>query len=167
MRELGTIALLACLTSCATAEPQPGPPELALVKIVRDPFSLKFDGKTNLPIGTNVHGFVMAKLTPKFKKLMLPGGGERTIDVSEIELKRGDKTITLVKGHRAPYVEPFVQLIDPSTQATYFIGPREEFVIGSRRLRLREVNVKELNCTLEDTKSGEQFIIRRMAQPEN
>ena len=164
MKWIAVIALLACLGGCGTAGPEPTPPRLALVQIVRDPFILKWDGRSDLPVGTHWHGFVVAGLTPKFKMRTLPNGKEVEVDVSELTLKRSGKTITLVKGRRTEYNGYFVHLVSDSDQKEYTVGIGQELEIGSRRLRLRELNVKELNCTLEDINSGEHFKIKRVAQ---
>lgn len=164
MKLIIAIALLACLSGCASADGPAEASQLALVDIARVPFSLGFDDAADIPIGTNVHGFVAVKFTPKFKQKELPSGALRTIDVSELTLKRGDKLITLVKGHRVPYEEHAVHLVHKSTGKEYGIRTGEEIEIGSRRLRLRDVNVRKQNCTLVDVKTGEQFTITRMAQ---
>jgi hypothetical protein len=135
-----------------------------LVRIVRDPFSLRFGAKSDIPIGTNMHGFVVVKLTPKFEKKKLPSGDYATVDVSELTLKRGDRSITLIKGRRGNYDEHVVYLVDQPSGKQYVIRTGNEITIRSRRLRLREVDVKQLNCILEDVKSGKMFTIRQIAQ---
>lgn len=164
MRQIICIGLLACLSGGAAAEPQPAPLRLALVKIMSDPFKLKFDGKSDIPTWTNRNGFVAFKFTPKYKMIELPSGRFTKVDVSELTLKRGDKTIVLITGRSVMYEEHIVHLSDLSDQKKYSVGTGQEISVGTRRLRLREVNVKKLNCTLVDIESGEEFIIKRMAQ---
>lgn len=164
MRTIIAIALLTCLSGCATADGPTDVLQLALIDIARKPYSLAFDDESEIPIGTNFHGFVAVKFTPKFEKKKLPSGEFITVDVSELTLKRGDKLITLVKGRRVPYAEHSVHMVDTTTGKEYGFRTGEEIEIGSRRLRLRDVNVKEQNCTLVDVKTGDQFTITRMAQ---
>jgi len=167
MKRFAAIALLACLSGCATADGPGGAPQLDLVDIARVPFSLGFDDKSEIPVGTNICGFVAVKFTPKVEERVLPSGATGRVDVSELTLKRGESLITLVKGRRVSYQQLAVHLVDRSSGKEFGVMTGEEINIGSRRLRLREVNVEELNCTLQDVTSGEQFTIKRMAQPES
>ena len=164
MRSIGVIALLVCLSGCTSVKS--APPRLAIVKIQSKRFVLKYDGKTDLSIGTNLHGYVVTKLSPKFKMQTSPGGTHFKDDMSELTLKRGDKTIILVKGRPRLHVEFVVHLSDLTDQRQYSVRTGKAINIGPRTLRLREVNVKKQNCELEDVKSGELFTIKRMAQPQ-
>lgn len=167
MKRISTLLLLACLTGCATTEQHPASSRLALVEITGSRFGLMYDGKTDLPIGTNVHGFVVSKLTPKSIKKTLPDGQEIMVDVSEITLTRAEETITLVKGRRKLSVDLIAHLIDQSNQNRYEVRVGDEFVIGSRRLCLLDINVKKRSCTLQDVNSEEQFTITPMSQQKN
>ena len=167
MKRFETVVLLLCLSGCTTAEPSAYAPRLLLVDIAIIPFSLGFDDESDFPIGTNRNGFVAVRFVPKGEKKQLPSGDWTTVDVSELILKRGDRLVTLVKGRRVPYEEHAVHLIDESSGKEYGLRTGEKTMIGSRRLRLRGVNVKEQSCTLEDAKSGEQFTINRTARPES
>ena len=158
MRSIVVIALLMCLSGCATAKP--AAPRLSIVKIEGKKFALKYEGKTDLPIGTNVNGFVVTKITPKFQMQNFPDGKQIKRDVSELTLKREDMTIILVKGRVATYIEYIVHLSNLADQKEYSVHIGEEIDIGPRTLRLREVNVEKQNCELEDVKSGEQFTIK-------
>ena len=158
MRSIVVIALLTCLSGCATAKPEA--PHLSIAKIEGEKFSLKYEGKTDLPIGTNVRGFVVTKLTPKFKMRTIAGGRQVNVDLSELTLKREDKTIILIKGQRALFIEYIIHLSNLDDMKEYSVRIGEEIDIGLRTLRLREVNVEKQNCELEDVKSGEQFTIK-------
>ena len=61
MKRFAAIALLSCLSGCATADGPGGAPQLDLVDIARVPFSLGFDDKSEIPVGTNICGFVAVK----------------------------------------------------------------------------------------------------------
>jgi hypothetical protein len=167
MKAIGAIVMILSLAGCGTAPPETRASDLALVKIKTESYSLGFGGKTNITAGTEIDGFVVLSFTPKFQKRTLPDGKEVTVDISELRLKRDDKTITLVKNQRMDYNEYIVHLVDKSDGKNYLVRTEQEITIGSRRMRLRETNVKESSCTLEDLKSGELFTIKRMAQPEN
>jgi hypothetical protein len=166
MRVIIVMVLLACLNGCRTSGPDPAPLHLALVQIVSDPFRLRWNGKTVPTVGTNWRGFVVTEITPKSKQITR-FGKEFTVDVSVLTLKRGERTIRLVKGKAVEYNEHIVHLLDLADRTEYSVRSGEEVVIGSRSFLLRGVDTREMNCTLRDVGSGEQFTIKRVAQPEN
>ena len=161
MNRLRIIATLVCVTGCVAAQPEQSAPQLAVVRILVEPFSLGFHRGSDFPIGSNWNGFVAVKFTPKVKMKTLPDGNTGEIDVSELTLKRGDETITLVKDERVPFVELIADLVDQSGGTTFMVKKHSEVSVGSRRLRVRDVSAKNVTCTLEDVTSGEQFIITK------
>ena len=166
MKRIITMALLLCASGCAMVEPESVPPDLALVRILKVPSMLEFNATSHLSVGTNIAGFVVLAFAPKVEKKILRSGEEVTVDVSTLTVKRGYTTINLVRNRPVGYVAYTIHLVDQSDGKNYTVCTEQDITIGSRRLRLREVNVKELNCTLEDLESGEQFTIKRMAQPD-
>ncbi len=165
MKAIKVIVLILGMASLSTAQPETNSSGLILVRINTEPYLLGFGGKTNITIGTEIDGFVVLAFTPKFEKRVLPSGEQIDVDVSELELKRGDKTITLRKGTRVGYEKHSVQLIDPSDGKNYMIRTGEEAAIGSRRLRLLDVNTKQQTCILENVDTHDKSTIKRIPQP--
>jgi hypothetical protein len=164
MKRIGIIILVIAAVGSAVAQSASTSPSLAVVKIVADPFSLMFNKASDLPVGSNWNGFVAVTFTPKVEERTLPNGSTGKVDVSELTLKRGDKTITLVKGRRVTYTEYIVHLVDRTDAKPYSVRTGSEMTVGSRTLRLRDVNVKKLSCTLIDVATGETYTITRIAQ---
>lgn len=135
-------------------------PRLELTEIKALPKSLGFSNRTNLTVGATVDGFVIEKVTPKTEKKVLPNGKTITIDVSELTLKLGEKTITLVKGRREVLEEKAVYLRDKSDKR-YILTMGDEFNIGKRNLRLAWIGYTGSHCVLTDVESGESFTIKR------
>jgi hypothetical protein len=138
---------------------------LVLVNITQEPFAFKFNSKSEIPIGTNIHGFVVVGFTPKFQKMQNSSGADITVDVSELTLKRGDRTITISRGETTPFLESTAHFIDKAENKDISMQTGDDVSVGGHKLRLLEVNVTEFRCKLEDVKSGEQFTIKRMVQP--
>ncbi len=162
------LLLTLCSASCLGAEPRGNPPSLVLAQIRRDPFKFNFSAKSHIPVGTNIAGFVVVSFTPKIERRMLPSGQETTTDVSELRIKRGEKTITLVAGS-AQYADYVIHFVHRNDGTRFAVRPGERFAPQEgRTLEVLNVNTQQVSCTLLDTGTGEKFTLRKdqEAQPE-
>jgi hypothetical protein len=162
IKHIPTIALLITACGCAAAETES--PNLVLDRITCEQWGLVYKGKKDISMGATINGFTVTKFTPKSVDRTLPNGKTVKMDISELTLKRWNKTIILVKGRNARYNEYTVHLINQSTKSTSALKIGDKIEIGARSLRLLKINAKEHNCTLEDINSGKLFIIKQAKQ---
>ena len=140
-----------------TAQQPSSASHLTLINVKSIPFSLRFDSPDDWPLGTNKRGFIAEKFTPKYTSRVDADGSKTEVDVSELTIKRGDRTITLVKGVGVRYEEYEVELGNILTQDRYTLRLGEAIDIQGRQLRLISVNLDQRSCTLEDVDSLSAF----------
>lgn len=132
-----------CMVSAAT---NAFPDHLSIVSISEVPVALSFTGKTELAVGMQTNGFIIAAVTP-----------------TAITLKRADLTIKLLKGQITPFRDYIVVIINRSDGKQYTARIGGEVVIGECTFTVRNVNMKDTSCTIEDVQTGEVLTLKKEA----
>lgn len=158
------------------------PPEarLRLVKIEADPFRLRFKSRIKLPdnsykfaintrdnkktyfakLGELVEGFVLESFDERYEKSD-KGGLTRTVDVSVLTLKRGDKLIRLVMGRDYSYNEYIVTLNFPIENRTIVVKPGQVFELKGNKYVLSRIDNALPSVVVKRESDGTEFEVRR------
>jgi hypothetical protein len=153
----------------AVSEQHLTPPIVSVSKIDVERFRLRFRGD-GPPSGewrerAAAHGFEFVNYEEKQAMRQRPGWPEpRQVDVSEVTLKNGDRTIVLVRDQETRVDEYTVHLVDRETGAEHRLKHGDTVTVGPREFRLIAVKYAEGSCVLEDTGSGEWFTLSKAPQ---
>jgi len=170
-------------------DPKSYPPpeaELRLVKIVADPFKLRFKSVMRLPDGTpnfqinlkdnrrtyfkklgeDVSGFRLSKYEPKSEERVVPGIGKRVVDSSVLTLQRGDKEIPLVIGKNVQYNEYGAELFFALDNSVYSVKINDVFELKGQEYSLIEIDSVEEKIVIHRLRDGKKIVIRRFSEYE-
>jgi hypothetical protein len=159
-------------------DPEVFPPleaELRIVKILANPFRLLFRSRIRLPdgefkfgintrtdkktyfvkVGEDVEGFLVTEFEEKYGTKDL-GGATVRVDESVVVLKRGDRTIRLIKGQDVAYEEYTVEFFFGLDGTTFKVKPEEEFSIRGRRFKLISVDTARNSVLIRSLHDGKE-----------
>ena len=122
---------------------------LEIVAIREIPFTFNFRNNTNITVGTNIGGFVVADITS-----------------SNLTLKRGDKLLCIPKKKTVPWQEYEAKLVDKNTGNTLMLRIESEFQIDDRKFMVKNIHGTEHHyaLTLMDINSGQLITLKRVLE---
>ncbi len=147
MKRLGVIVVLILLSGQVRGQTDSETLDLVLVTIKSIPFSLLFRDGTNVVVGMKKNGFVVTAVTS-----------------NEIALVRGKRAFVLPRARRVPFNQYEVELMNRTDGTRCVVQSGEEFRIGTRALRVQEVDGRGTVCILRDVRSGRQLTVRPMVE---
>lgn len=163
-------------------DPKSYPPpeaELRLVRIVPDPFKLRFKGSSTMPdgsvkfqinlrgnirtyfakLGEDVEGFKLEKYESKEEDSEV-GGIKRKKDVSILTLKRGDRLIPLVRGEDIMYSEYIAHLLFALDGTKFQKRIHEKLVLKEQEYEVMSIDIGQKKVIIRRTSDGKEIEVR-------
>ncbi|MCK5850371.1 MAG: hypothetical protein KAH23_05600 [Kiritimatiellae bacterium] len=112
-------------------------------------------------LNETVQGFKLAKFEKKIVKKVLPGSARpRDVDVSELTLQRGEKSIVLVRGKDVMHNEYTVSLIFTLDDSKYKLRVDESFKLKDVEYKLISVDSVKEYVLVKRLHDKQDFIIK-------
>jgi len=154
--------------------------ELRLIKIVADPFKLRFKGSTLMPDGTlkfqinlrgdtrtffaklgeEVEGFKVEKYEPNIVTAKV-GQVIQRIDKSILTLKRGGKLITLEKNQNVSYNEFIAHFVFALDGTKYVKKIGERFALKNKEYEVISIDFRQEKVIIRRISDGKEMEIKK------